>query len=109
MKKAIIFPLKTLFVLFASVGIAHAKTPEEFCLELTQPAYYYFDAKAHGGVPAELLNRWLLIASSEYDVNFSRDRIADLGAQVETGELNRLEAMQELFVPCVEKYRIQWN
>jgi hypothetical protein len=45
-------------------------------------------------------------------VNFSgdsRDLIADLGAQVETGELNRLEAMQELFVPCVEKYRIQWN
>ena len=109
MKKAIIFPLKTLFVLFASVGIAHAKTPEEFCLELTEPAYYYFDAKAHGGVPAELLTRWLLIASSEYYVNFSRDLIADLGAQVETGELNKLEAMQELFGPCVEKYRIQWN
>lgn len=112
MKNLTIIPLNTLFILFASVEIAHAKTPEEFCAELTNPAYYYFDAKAHGGVPAELLARWLLMASSRYDVDFSGDStdlIAELGAQVGRGERTRLEAMDELFIPCVDKYRIQWN
>jgi hypothetical protein len=110
MKKVTLTNMKILSVLFASVGMANAKTREEFCVVLTGPAYYYFDAKAHGGVPEELLARWLLRASSSYDVNLSGDSrglISDLGAEVESGAKTRLEAMEELFSRCVEKYRNQ--
>ena len=112
MKKLTITSVKATLILFASVEISHALTPGEFCLDLTTPASYYFDAKAHGGVPTELLIRWLLKASSQMDFDFSGDStdiIRELGAQVERGELTKFEALNELFIPCVEKYRVQWN
>ena len=113
MKKLTITSVKAALILFASVEIAHALTPEgEFCIDLITPASYYFDAKAHGGVPSELLIRWLLKAGAlmDFDSNGnSTDIIRELGPQVERGELTKYEAMNELFIPCVEKYRVQWN
>ncbi|WP_137700029.1 hypothetical protein [Marimonas lutisalis] len=95
--------------------IAHAEdvcvpSLEVLCMRSTDAALYYFDAIEHGGVPGELLAVWLIKAESRYDPtrnNAERNLISRLGKEIERGERTKFEAIDELFMSCMERLRSQ--